>query len=138
MCVLYTLQGGDLEGEQSDWASVKCGLLSGLLWRLKYEPPPRPRPPPQATSRRGTPCCCDVEEPGGRQSPDLNPQSCPQSKRKRKVKKLPKLPLIIIIIIEGLSLLQSIPPTTANKQTQAHKKLPLTEGKYGNMEAPHI
>ena len=26
---------------------------------------------------------------------------------------------IIIIIIEGLSLLQSIPPTTADKQTQA-------------------
>ena len=26
--------------------------------------------------------------------------------------------LIIIIIIEGLSLLQSIPPTTADKQTQ--------------------
>ena len=25
-------------------------------------------------------------------------------------------------MIEGLSLLQSIPPTTANKQTQAHKK----------------
>ena len=30
--------------------------------------------------------------------------------------------LILIIIIEGLSLLQSIPPTTANKQTQAQKK----------------
>ena len=30
--------------------------------------------------------------------------------------------IIIIIIIEGLSLLQSIPPTTANKQTQAQKK----------------
>ena len=30
--------------------------------------------------------------------------------------------LIIIIIIEGLSLLQSIPPTTANKQTQAQKQ----------------
>ena len=29
---------------------------------------------------------------------------------------------VIIIIIEGLSLLQSIPPTTANKQTQAQKK----------------
>ena len=29
---------------------------------------------------------------------------------------------IILIIIEGLSLLQSIPPTTANKQTQAQKK----------------
>ena len=29
---------------------------------------------------------------------------------------------IITIIIEGLSLLQSIPPTTANKQTQAQKK----------------
>ena len=29
---------------------------------------------------------------------------------------------IVIIIIEGLSLLQSIPPTTANKQTQAQKK----------------
>ena len=29
---------------------------------------------------------------------------------------------IIIIIIEGLSLLQSIPPTTANKQTQAQKR----------------
>ena len=28
---------------------------------------------------------------------------------------------IIIIIIEGLSLLQSIPPATANKQTQAQK-----------------
>ena len=28
--------------------------------------------------------------------------------------------IIIIIIIEGLSLLQSIPPTTADKQTQAH------------------
>ena len=26
------------------------------------------------------------------------------------------------IIIEGLSLLQSIPPTTANKQTRAQKK----------------
>ena len=32
------------------------------------------------------------------------------------------LVIIIIIIIEGLSLLQSIPPTTANKQTQAQKK----------------
>ena len=30
--------------------------------------------------------------------------------------------IIMIIIIEGLSLLQSIPPTTANKQTQAQKK----------------
>ena len=30
--------------------------------------------------------------------------------------------IIIIIIIEGLSLLQSIPPTMANKQTQAQKK----------------
>ena len=30
--------------------------------------------------------------------------------------------LIIIIIIEGLSLLQSIPPTTANKQTQAQTR----------------
>ena len=30
--------------------------------------------------------------------------------------------LLIIIIIEGLSLLQSIPPTTANKQTQAQKE----------------
>ena len=30
--------------------------------------------------------------------------------------------IIIIIIIEGLSLLQSIPPTTANKQTQSQKK----------------
>ena len=30
--------------------------------------------------------------------------------------------MLIIIIIEGLSLLQSIPPTTANKQTQAQKK----------------
>ena len=30
--------------------------------------------------------------------------------------------IIITIIIEGLSLLQSIPPTTANKQTQAQKK----------------
>ena len=29
--------------------------------------------------------------------------------------------IIIIIIIEGLSLLQSIPPTTADKQTQAQK-----------------
>ena len=29
---------------------------------------------------------------------------------------------IIIIIIEGLSLLQSIPPTTADKQTQAQKR----------------
>ena len=29
---------------------------------------------------------------------------------------------IIIIIIEGLSLLQSIPPTTANKQTQAQTR----------------
>ena len=29
---------------------------------------------------------------------------------------------ILIIIIEGLSLLQSIPPTTANKQTQAQKR----------------
>ena len=32
------------------------------------------------------------------------------------------IPLLIIIIIEGLSLLQSIPPTTANKQTQAQKR----------------
>ena len=30
--------------------------------------------------------------------------------------------LIIIIIIKGLSLLQSTPLTTANKQTQAQKK----------------
>ena len=30
--------------------------------------------------------------------------------------------LKIIIIIEGLSLLQSIPPTTADKQTQAQKR----------------
>ena len=30
--------------------------------------------------------------------------------------------IIIIIIIEGLSLLQSIPPTTANKQTQAQTR----------------
>ena len=30
--------------------------------------------------------------------------------------------IIIIVIIEGLSLLQSIPPTTANKQMQAQKK----------------
>ena len=30
--------------------------------------------------------------------------------------------IIIVIIIEGLSLLQSIPPTTANKQIQAQKK----------------
>ena len=30
--------------------------------------------------------------------------------------------IIIIVIIEGLSLLQSIPPTTANKQTQAQNK----------------
>ena len=29
---------------------------------------------------------------------------------------------VIIIIIEGLSLLQSIPPTTADKQTQAQKR----------------
>ena len=29
---------------------------------------------------------------------------------------------IIIIIIEGLSLLQSIPPTTADKQNQAQKR----------------
>ena len=29
---------------------------------------------------------------------------------------------LIIIIIEGLSLLQSMPPTTANKQMQAQKK----------------
>ena len=28
-------------------------------------------------------------------------------------------PIIIIIIIEGLSLLQSIPPTTADKQTNS-------------------
>ena len=33
-----------------------------------------------------------------------------------------KLKVIIIIIIEGLSLLQSIPPTTADKQTQAQKR----------------
>ena len=33
-----------------------------------------------------------------------------------------KLLYSLIIIIEGLSLLQSIPPTTANKQTQAQKK----------------
>ena len=32
------------------------------------------------------------------------------------------LACLIIIIIEGLSLLQRIPPTTANKQTQAQKK----------------
>ena len=31
-------------------------------------------------------------------------------------------PVVIIIIIEGLSLLQSIPPTTANKQTQAQQQ----------------
>ena len=31
-------------------------------------------------------------------------------------------PYLIIIIIEGLSLLQSIPPTTADKQTQAQKR----------------
>ena len=30
--------------------------------------------------------------------------------------------VLIIIIIEGLSLLQSIPPTTADKQTQAQKR----------------
>ena len=30
--------------------------------------------------------------------------------------------IIIIIIIEGLSLLQSIPPNTADKQTQAQKR----------------
>ena len=30
--------------------------------------------------------------------------------------------IIIIIIIEGLSLLQSIPPTMADKQTQAQKR----------------
>ena len=30
--------------------------------------------------------------------------------------------IITIIVIEGLSLLQNIPPTTANKQTQALKK----------------
>ena len=30
--------------------------------------------------------------------------------------------MTIIIIIEGLSLLQSIPPTTADKQTQAQKR----------------
>ena len=30
--------------------------------------------------------------------------------------------LFLIIIIEGLSLLQCIPPTTANKQTQAQKQ----------------
>ena len=35
---------------------------------------------------------------------------------------MPHPPLIIIIIIEGLSLLQSIPPTTADKQTQAQKR----------------
>ena len=29
---------------------------------------------------------------------------------------------VVIIIIEGLSLLQSIPPTTADKQTQAQKR----------------
>ena len=34
----------------------------------------------------------------------------------------PKEAIIIIIIIEGLSLLQSIPPTTADKQTQAQKR----------------
>ena len=31
--------------------------------------------------------------------------------------------IIIIIIIEGLSLLQCIPPTTADKQTQAQKSV---------------
>ena len=35
---------------------------------------------------------------------------------------VPELRAILIIIIEGLSLLQSISPTTANKQTQAQKK----------------
>ena len=45
-----------------------------------------------------------------------------------KIRKIPyilsvSLPhIIIIIIIEGLSLLQSIPPTTADKQTQAQKR----------------
>ena len=34
--------------------------------------------------------------------------------------------LLIIIIIEGLSLLQSIPPTTADKQTQAQKRRSIT------------
>ena len=33
-----------------------------------------------------------------------------------------RLPTQDLIIIKGLSLLQSIPPTTANKQTQAQKK----------------
>ena len=33
-----------------------------------------------------------------------------------------RLLMIIIIIIEGLSLLQSIPPTTADKQTRAQKR----------------
>ena len=40
----------------------------------------------------------------------------------RQGKNLTTNQLLIIIIIEGLSLLQSIPPTTANKQTQAQKK----------------
>ena len=35
---------------------------------------------------------------------------------------MPTSTLIIIIIIYGLSLLQSIPPTTADKQTQAQKR----------------
>ena len=40
------------------------------------------------------------------------------------LKALPRdeLMMMIIIILEGLSLLQSIPPTTADKQTQAQKR----------------
>ena len=34
----------------------------------------------------------------------------------------PLLLLLLLLLIEGLSLLQSIPPTTANKQAQAQKK----------------
>ena len=30
--------------------------------------------------------------------------------------------VVVVVVVEGLSLLQGIPPTTANKQTQAQKK----------------
>ena len=62
--------------------------------------------------------------------PGLHTQRCTgkrqASRRQVKLKTLKDscfpYSLLIVIIIEGLTLLQSIPPTTANKQTQAHKK----------------
>ena len=45
-----------------------------------------------------------------------------RAKRAAKCQEYHHFRIIIIIIIEGLSLLQSIPPTTADKQTQAQKR----------------